>query len=158
AIFRGEPQAPHVISTFQIFVSNPSTDVINWASMKDQFRPSYISSDAWDAVWANFRPIVGNTVADLYAVLRNDWPQLAQLGDFTQDLDPLIRFELEKAADDLAAAPVIEPSVDLSLPSPGLPLIFTRSFGAGIIGRYRVRRLGRGWVDNFDMSATSDSM
>ena len=158
ALFRGEPQAPDVVSTFQIFVSNPSTDLIDWDAMKDQFRPSYVPADAWDAVWANFRSIVGSTVSDLYVVLRSDWPQLAQVGDFTQDISPLVRFELEKAADDLIAAPVITPSVDLSLPAPGLPLIFTRSFGSGIIGRYQTGTLGRGWVDNFDISAISDSM
>jgi RHS repeat-associated protein len=158
AIFRGEPQAPHVISTFQIFASNPSADVIDWDAMKDQFRPSDVSPQAWDAVWANFRPIVGNTVADLYSVLRTDWPQLAQVGDFTQNIGPLIRFELEKAADDLPGAPVIGPSADLSLPAPGLPLAFVRSFGSSIPDRYRAGRLGPGWTDNFDISATQDSM
>jgi RNA polymerase sigma-70 factor (ECF subfamily) len=39
----------------------------------------------------------------------------------------------------------------------GMALLFVRDYGASIAQRYRVGRLGRGWIDNFDISLTNDS-
>src|SRR5262249_49602920 len=110
----------------------------------------------WDAVWSNFRPAVGNTLADFYLLLHNDAIQLARVGDFTNQVHELLRFELEKAADDLPALPTVG-AVDLSLEAQGFPLIYGRTFGASIFDRFRLGRLGRGWTDDYDMAVTTDS-
>jgi RHS repeat-associated protein len=152
-----QPHAADITSHFNLFLINPSTTLIDWDSMKDSFRPSYVSPEAWDAVWLNFRQVVGTSLANFYSLLQGDANQLAQVGDFTREIGDLFRFELEKAADDLPALPVAGPSVDLYLPAPALPLAFVRSFGSSIPDRYRFGRLGPGWTDNFDISATQDA-
>ena len=44
-------------------------------------------------------------------------------------------------------------AVDASVPTPGLPLTFTRVYGESIDSRYRLGSLGRGWSDNWDIRA-----
>src|SRR5262249_43909437 len=70
-------------------------------------------------------------------------------------VDRLFQFELRKA-DDLPGLPVPAAAVDLAFPSPGLPLAFGRDFGASIAQRFHLGRLGRGWVDNFEITLTND--
>jgi RHS repeat-associated protein len=150
------PGNPAASSTFNLVVANPSLAPMDWDSMKDMYRPSYVGTDAWDAVWSNFRPAVGNTLADFYVLLRNDATHLAQSGDFTNSIHDLLQFELSKAADNMPTLPAIT-SVDLSLPALGFPLLYGRSFGSSLYDRFRMGRLGRGWTDTFDISATLDS-
>src|SRR5262249_13808795 len=87
-------------------------------------------------------------------VLQNDSRNIL---DFTNDISDLLRFELERAADDLPALPIVGPTVDLALPAPGLSLAFGRDFGASLFDRFRSGRMGRGWFDNFDISAATES-
>src|SRR5262249_51121051 len=53
--------------------------------------------------------------------------------------------------------PVPATAVDVAFPAPGLPLLFGRSLGQTLTGRYRLGRLGRGWTDNFDISIAEDA-
>ena len=124
-----EPIGNGVVSTFTLHVLNPS-DPVDWDSEKETFRPTTIPPDAWDAIWSNFRPLLGNTLADLYTLLRRDADQLAQLALatnspelFTTSIERLFKFELRKA-NDLPAVPVPAGTVDLAFPAPGLPLVF----------------------------------
>ncbi|MHB8954814.1 MAG: RHS repeat-associated core domain-containing protein [Pirellulaceae bacterium] len=151
-----KPKANGVVSTFDLVVLNPSATLIDWDSQKGSLRPPTIPADAWDAIWANLRPVLGNTLADLYALLQNDARQLAVLGHNINSVSRLFQFELRKA-NDLPAVPVPASAVDLAFPAPGVPLLFARDFGASIAQRFHVGRLGRGWVDNFDISLTNDA-
>ena len=45
----------------------------------------------------------------------------------------------------------------MAYPAPGLSLTFDRAFQSSIVGRYTDGRLGRGWVDNWDYSASLDT-
>src|SRR5262249_21790529 len=96
-------------------------------------------------------------------LLQNDARYLAELALatnspdlFTNSVERLFMFELRKA-NDLPAVPVPAAAVDLSFPHPGLPLVFARDYGASIAQRFHRGRLGRGWVDNFDISLTNDT-
>src|SRR5262249_53913820 len=149
-----QPPPPGARPHLQPGVADPSAIPMNWDSTKEMYRPSYVSTEAWDAVWSNFRPAVGNTLDDFYRVLQNDSRNII---DFTNSIHDLLRFELERAADDLPALPAVGPLVDLALPAPGLSLAFTRQFGSSLFDRFRNGRLGRGWFDNFDISVTTDS-
>jgi RHS repeat-associated protein len=148
-----EPHGAGTTSTFSL-VGNPSSTVIDWDGQKESLRPSSVPEDAWNAIFANLRPVLGNTVADLETLLRNDALALAQNGVFTNDLGQLLSFEMLKA-DDEVPAPVLAQATDLAFPAPGLPLVFTRSFQGSVAGRYALTRLGRGWVDNFAITATT---
>ena len=68
-IYPPDPKAAGVRSDFTLSVVNPSLTPIDWDSQKASLRPSTIPADAWDAVWPNFRAVVGDTLADLYALL-----------------------------------------------------------------------------------------
>lgn len=162
-IYNPNPKARGVVSTFSLQMINPSAELVHWDSHKETLRPTTIPTDAWNAIWANLRPRLGNTLADLYTLLRRDAEQLALLGSttgspgmFTNDIDRLFKYELRKA-NDLPAVPVPAAAVDASFPAPGLPLVFARGYGASIADRFHVGRLGRGWTDNFDLFLTKET-
>jgi RHS repeat-associated protein len=129
---------------------------IDWASVKDQFRPAYIVASAWDAIWGNFLAAVGTTTDSLQTALDRDATYLSQLGEYRDDVASLLSFEIEKANDFLPVAPSVG-SVDASSPAPGLSLVFSRQFATGVSGHYQLGRLGHGWTDNWDISASTDA-
>jgi RHS repeat-associated protein len=85
-----------------------------------------------------------------------DGAALAPLGAELEDTAHLFQFELLKANGQMSV-PVPAGAIDATFPAPGLPLTLSRTFASTIGGRYRLGRLGRGWVDNFDISASEDS-
>ena len=155
-VYQPTPKAAGTRSNFDLIVANPSTTLMDWDSQKEAYRPSYVNPAAWDAVWANFRPRVGNTLADFYRLLQSDADALARVGDATTDIHDLLRLELEKAANDVPAMPG-SASVDLALPGPGMPLLFMRTAGTSLFDRFALGRLGRGWTDNFDVSIRTNT-
>jgi hypothetical protein len=141
--------------SFQLGLTSDTTP-IDWSSVKDAFRPSYVAADAWNAVWSNFLTSVGSTEGSLEDALDRDANYLSQLGEYNGDVNSLIGFELEKANDYLpVSAPVS--AVDAASPVPGLPLTFSRQFLSTISGRYQMGELGRGWTNNWDISASADA-
>jgi RHS repeat-associated protein len=156
-LYTPDPKGPGVKSDFNLSVINPTEVTIDWEAQKANLRPKSIPADAWDAIWANFRPQLGDTLEDFYALLSGDFRALGQsTGLAIRSVARLFAFEL-RLANDLPALPVPAGGTDLAFPAPGLPLTFGRSFGSSIAGRYYVGRLGRGWVDNFDISASADA-
>src|SRR5262249_47656983 len=65
-------------------------------------------------------------------------------------------FEMLKA-DAALPSPTLSGDVDAAFPTPGLSLVFGRQFYQSISGRYRMGTLGRGWVSNWDINATTDA-
>src|SRR5262249_6617525 len=118
--------------------------------------PAGMSTAAWDAVWANLRPRLSNTVGDLYTLLFNDASNLAQNGAPIRSINQLFAFEVRQADDEAPSRPTFQ-AVDLAFPAPGLPLVFGRPMVETVSGRYTSGRFGFGWVDNFDISASVDS-
>jgi RHS repeat-associated protein len=156
-LYTPDPKADGVKSDFNLNIINPTEVTINWDAQKASLRPKSIPADAWDAIWANFRPQLGNTLEDFYALLSGDFRALGRsTGLAVRNVPRLFDFEM-RMANDLPALPVPAGGLDLAFPAPGLPLAFGRSFGASIAGRYYVGRLGRGWVDNLDTSASADA-
>ncbi|KEF42131.1 MAG: hypothetical protein ER33_07850 [Cyanobium sp. CACIAM 14] len=129
---------------------------IDWDAQKASLRPKSITPEAWDAIWANLRPQLGTIVGDYLRLLEIDSKALFVNGDITRDIGDLFGFEMMKANDQIQS-PVSPSALDLSFPAPGLSLDFGRNFlGGSIGGRYSLGRMGRGWVDDFDISATAD--
>src|SRR5262249_43770242 len=81
---------------------------------------------------------------------------LRHAGVFTNNISRLTTFELNKA-NNMPSLPALVPAADLAFPAPGLSLVFGRSFRQSITQRYHLGRMGRGWADNFDISATTDT-
>ncbi len=154
-LYRPDPKAAGVVSGFDLSLIS-LTQAIDWDGQKARLRPNNVPPDAWDAIWANLRPRLGGIVGDFYALLKRDSIALGAIGIATNSVNRLFAFELRMANDQLPI-PNVATATDVAFPAPGLPLTFGRTFlSSSITGRFRLGRLGRGWVDNFDVTATTD--
>ena len=128
-----------------------NTGVIDWASLKDFMRPSSLSDEAWTPVFANLQAQTGTTWGDYVRMVNANARYLAKLGQTVTDIRDLLAFEVMQASG-LSLSSTLASAVDAQEQTPGLPLAFTRSFGAEIPSRFSLGRLGRGWSDNWDWS------
>ncbi len=154
--FQASPTAPLGSRISFALGLTTNTEPIDWSSVKSAFRPPFVSTGAWDPIWSNFLASVGSTTGQLQTVLDRDATYLSQLGEYTADVNRLVGFEIEKASDSLPAFSLAQ-AVDAVSPAPGLTLGFSRQFVQSLAGRYQLGRLGRGWTDNWDISAGTDS-
>ncbi len=167
-----------MIIYFQVDITNPSAGIsfnlypsldfynigdagqtqftMDWSSVESEFQPSTIPDDAWSAVWSNFLMVVGTNVAEFHDLLDIDANYLSQFGEYEYDVSNLIGFELEQA-NDLLPVQTLASVVDSTTPAPGIPLTFSRQYMQPISGRYQLGPLGRGWVDNWEISLSADS-
>ena len=74
-------------------------EAIDWASLKDKVRPSYITPEAWNAIYSNFTASVGKTVGQYQATLAENASYLSQFGQYVNDASQLLAFELQQASD-----------------------------------------------------------
>jgi RHS repeat-associated protein len=153
--FRASSSTSQGQTSFNLNVANDS-GTIDWSTVEASARPSTIQTDAWSAIWGNFTSTVGTTVGQFHTVLAQDASYLSQLGESAYDVSQLMGFEIERATDFLPAQTVAS-SQDVNFPAPGLSMAFNRQFPQPISGRYRLGALGRGWTDNWDISATTDA-
>jgi RHS repeat-associated protein len=121
-----------------------SADPVDWAAMKDALRPTWIAADAWEGVFANLLSIVGTTWGDYVSMLNRNATYLSRLGLSVSDVTQLYQFSLQQSLG-LSPTSVLAQATDASLPTPGLPLAFTRTFGNSITDRYQEGPFGRGW-------------
>jgi RHS repeat-associated protein/uncharacterized repeat protein (TIGR01451 family) len=121
---------------------------LDWPTFKDSMRPSTIPADAWEAIWVSFTAQVGATWGDYVHMLDDNAAYLSRLGLRVVDVGQLLGFEFMQA-DGLTPLRTLASSVDASVPAPGLPLTFSRSFGEPISQRYALGPLGRGWAHNW---------
>ncbi len=128
---------------------------MDWASVKDQYRPSSTPVDAWDAIWSNFLDSVGSNVAQFHIRMDIDASDLSQFGEWEYDIAKLVAFELAWANDSQPVA-TLASVVDASSSTPGISLVFSRQYLQPISGRYQLGPLGRGWVDNWEVSLSVD--
>ena len=124
---------------------------IDWTSFKSSMRPPSIPTEAWDAIWTVFTREVGNTWGGYVTSLDNNCAYLGRLQLNVTDLNRLLAFQLMQA-DGLSPLRTLASSVDASVPVPGLPLSFSRSFGEPISQRYAIGPFGRGWSHNWQYS------
>ena len=145
----------HVGIKYDLRIINNLNATIDWNAAKANMRPASIPADAWDAVFANFVSQVGTTAGSYQARLAENATYLSQLGETTYDLNRLVFLEYMKANADISAGTLAN-TLDASMPSPGLPLTFERTYNSTIAGRYTQGRIGRGWTDNWNIQATTD--
>ncbi|HZQ46885.1 MAG TPA: RHS repeat-associated core domain-containing protein, partial [Verrucomicrobiae bacterium] len=114
-------------------------------------QPPNIPSDAWPAIFSVFTNEVGSTWGNYVSMLDKNASYLGQLGINVPDASKLMAFQMMQA-DGLCPLQTLASSVDASVPAPGLPLVFSRSFGERISQRYALGPLGRGWSHNWQYS------
>jgi RHS repeat-associated protein len=136
----------------------PANEVINWAAIKAESRTNYSFIDAagWDALWSNLTANLGTTVGQFQAVMAENANYLSQLGQPTSDLNRLFAFEWKQAANTLTNVDLLS-TTDIVDAAPGLSLSFNRTFHQSLAERYNLGTLGRGWDNQWDVRATTDS-
>ncbi len=82
---------------FGLYTVTDPAATIDWGSAKSSMRPSWISPDAWSAIFANFTAQVGSTWGSYNAALAADATYLGQLGIQEYRISQLQSFELMKA-------------------------------------------------------------
>jgi RHS repeat-associated protein len=145
---------PIVFSVGQLDTAD--TTAIDWPSLKAGLQLPTINQAAWDAVFPNLTAQMGSTWGSYLQTLDADARYLAGIGEPTTDLNKLLSFEIEKA-DAAYTTGTLVTVIDDSLPAPGLPLTFQRSFQQPIDGRYVTGIFGYGWTTNWDISAATDA-
>ena len=124
---------------------------IDWSSLHDSLKPSWMTDEVWEAVFTNLVDQIGPTWADYLARLSDSASYLRQLGLHVTDVTELYNFEFQQALA-LTNVSTLAPTLDISLPAPGLPLTFARSFGNTISERYRSGPFGFGWTAPWQVS------
>ncbi len=135
-----------------VLASTNSTP-IDWPLLKADMRPSTVSTEAWDIIFANLTNQIGNTWGDYVRTLDANANYLAKLGENVSDIRDLLSFEVRQASG-LGIFRTCASAIDAQVIAPGPALIFRRSFSTDIADHYRLGRLGRGWSDNWDISLT----
>ena len=92
----GYPQTfgPHIVSTFNIMMSNNLTSTMNW----DGVKPSGIPAAAWPVILNNLTTTVGVTTGDYQAMLARNATYLSELGEVTADPSRIFDVELMRAS------------------------------------------------------------
>ncbi|MDR3738108.1 MAG: CARDB domain-containing protein [Terracidiphilus sp.] len=112
---------------FSLYTVDSPDQTIDWSSVKDSMRPSYISAEAWDPIFANFNAAIGSTWGTYNQALADDATYLSKLGKSEYRVSQLQMFELTKAGMDTIAQ------------------------------RYKIGAYGRGGNQPFDIWAESSS-
>ena len=77
-------------------VSEPDRP-IDWNALEGPMRPEFVPDDAWEAIFANFRGALGDTVGEMHGLLADNATYLSRLGEYTADVRRLLGLELNRA-------------------------------------------------------------
>jgi RHS repeat-associated protein len=143
---------PITFSLGALEVDNPTP--IDWTSLTDGLRPSFIDTTSWNVIAPILTTNLGSTWGQFLQTLDDDAVYLAGLGSPANDMSQLLSFEIARA-DAAYSAPIAASAVADALPAPGIDLTFEQSFNLSISGRYAKSILGQGWTTNWDDSAST---
>ena len=131
------------------------TTTIDWVGMQNQLRPSWISAEAWPAVYANLQTQIGSTWGDYIRMLSDNATYLGRHGEHVTDVSALYNFEMQQA---LGYSPVgtLESAVDAAVVTPGLGLSFGRYYAVNLAQRSAVGPFGRGWIAPWQWNLTTE--
>jgi RHS repeat-associated protein len=121
-----------------------NSTAIDWPSHEAELRPDGMTPDAWSAVFDNLQTQIGPTWGDYHQMITRNQNYLQRLGQAVVDVQRLYGFEVAQA-NGIGPVDTLALSVDALVPTPGLPLGLSRSFGNTITQRYHLGPFGRGW-------------
>jgi RHS repeat-associated protein len=134
---------------FNLTVNQASdTTAINWASLQNSLRPASISAAAWSVLYSGMISRFGTTTGSYVQELDSDAAYLGMLGESVYNVSQLWNFEIEQGVG-FSILPDLAAGIDVSLPAPGIPLVFSRTYSNTILGRSQTGPLGYGWFDNW---------
>ena len=141
---------------FKVSQASQTNPRIDWEEIKILSRPEEISVEAWDAIWENLQPSLGQRFRDFQAEMAKNANHQSQFGQGNGDLTDFLAFELRQASNLLTGA-ALTSAVDVVDSAPGLSLTFGRTFFQSIAERYELGSLGRGWTNQWDLQATTEA-
>ncbi len=133
-----------------------SGETIDWNSLRDASRPPEFALEVWNVIFNNFTSSIGNRTDNHQAALGENATYLSQLGEYVRDVAGLLSFELQQASNSFPF-PTVATSVDATAPTPGLSLVFGRSYQLSLTGRLSSGIFGRGWTTPWDSITTVDN-
>ncbi|WP_208492247.1 putative Ig domain-containing protein [aff. Roholtiella sp. LEGE 12411] len=128
---------------------------LDWSTIKESSRPSYISQEAWNGIWSNFIASVGQTTGEYLATIADNANTFSQQGKPISDISVLLAAEIQQASNILLGNTLIS-AVDDSSPTPGLTLGIGRSFQSSFDGRLTLGEFGYGWTNSWNITALAD--
>jgi RHS repeat-associated protein len=126
---------------------------IYWPAMKENLRPDYIRSDAWEVVWENFKTLAGTTWGDYISMLSRNALYLHRQGQRVDDIESLLALSF-RLAEGLNPMPVLASGADAAVAGPGLAIVFERVYLQYVSRRFEDGSLGRGWSHNWQFHLT----
>ncbi len=145
----------HTLNKFLIEAVGAVDEPVRWDDLKLGARPEGVSPDAWDIIWSNFTPEMGNTWAEFIQKLRKDAVYLARLGNPTRDVRRLLELEFAAASSSTGMdRPFLRQTDASSTAADAPPLAFVRYHNNLIFGRSEESPLGLGWTHCYDFRLT----
>lgn len=87
----------HTTVHFEADVVTNQDEAVDWDELKDDYRPAATPTDAWDAIYSNFKASVGTTTGSYISRLAADADYLGQFGPVSPDVQQLLSYELQRA-------------------------------------------------------------
>ncbi|NTV63569.1 MAG: hypothetical protein HGA65_08545, partial [Oscillochloris sp.] len=132
---------------FDLSVLEAGDQVIDWAAIEADLRPSDVSAELWPLIWNRFVAQVGSTGADYQRALTERASHLSQYGEYVSDVRSLLGMMLNEAAGS-AAQVTLAASLDATAPATALPLAFGRVATSDAVQRFTPGPFGAGWRHN----------
>ncbi len=145
----------HFDFSLQSYTQSDST-AVDWASLGTSLRPPGMSDAAWNVVYAGLTSQVGGTWGGFVKAMDDNANYLGRLGENVTDVTKLWQFSIEQA-EGLSPVGTLSSQTDLSQPSSGNQLQFTREYANSLVSRNTLGPLGYGWTDNWQYSLSVGS-
>ena len=134
----------------------PTDWTSTWAGLQNSLQPATVGNADWANVWHDFVGLVGTTSASVTNAISKVATELGQVGQATNDIDQLLRFELLQATGALAGTTLAK-SVDIASTSSPFSLSLVRTYSGTLLDRTATGAFGQGWVSNYDVRAVADA-
>ena len=162
----------HELIEFKVEKMTAGGEEIDWQAIETDIKPDDMADDVWNVLWTNVKNQLGETWFSYLKKLNNDATYLSHYRQTMEssfvagelsleesrdttlyDVKALLQFELAKASGRLNPRAILATGLDLSIPTPGIPLLFERLASQSIPARFQTGSFGRGWRHNYDYRA-----
>ncbi|KPL08093.1 hypothetical protein AMJ86_01930 [bacterium SM23_57] len=125
---------------------------IDWIKVEAEVRPDDIADDLWGVIWPNIMFQIGSTWDDYLKMLTENARYLDNYGKRTHVVRELFALEMAKATGAFMSSKTLVSKEDAYCNTPGLPLVFHRTYEDPLQQRFHLGPFGRGWSHNYEYS------
>src|SRR5262249_28532840 len=129
-------------------------DQVDFSTLQSSLQPPGVSSAAWSAIYPGLAAQFGGTWGGYIKMLHDEAAYRGRRGKHVNDVSQLWQLAITQQ-DGLSPVTVLDNPTDLSVPSAGLPLGFTREFTNSVSARSLAGPMGLGWRDNWQYSLST---